>query len=310
MIVKLNGKNVTKLVQSLNMSNSIDTLSTTVSISFPFYKNTKFLVEVKVGDKLEIDHIFQGIVVDCVYDKESTEIKAFDIAFYLSKNMILKQIRNTAAKEGIKAICSELGIPINIKSGLDTKVNLMFKNKSASDSIVDIIKEDTKQTGKEYFIYTLNNKVYIEELGNEEVALSFKLNDAETFKGDKLLSEKVVSENIEELKNSILVLSDDNKSLKVLAKNEDSGSINKYGKLQEVVELNSKENKKAKSVASTTLNSLNKIKKVVNVNLITDTYVISGKKIKLENVDYLIKSVNLDFENGAFKGNLELKELV
>lgn len=310
MIVKLNDKDITKLVESLNITNSIDSLSTTVSITLPHYNNTKFTVDVYVGDKITIDDIFNGIVVDTVYNEHSTNIKCFDISFYLSKNIILKQFRKTSAKEAIKVICSELEIPINIKSGLNTKLNMFFKNKSASEAVWDIIKEDTKQTAKKYFIYTQNNVVNIEELGSDEILLSYRLNEDDTFTDYKLFSDINVTNNIEELKNSIIVTSDNEKSLKILAKAEDKSSIEKYGKIQTVIELNSKENKKSQKVAQTNLDALNKINKVININLISDKYIVSGKKIKFENKYYLINSVNLNFENGHFKGSLELKGVV
>lgn len=310
MKIELNGKDITKLVEKLNLTNSIESLSTTASLTLASFKDTSFLVDVKVGDKLIIDDVLTGIVVDVTYNKNSTDINVFDISFYLSKNHILKQFRNTTSKAAINSICSELGIKVNVKSGLDTKINLMFKNKSASDCINEIIKENQKITAKVYFIYVKNNTLIIEELGSEKINITYKLNEDLTFKNDEVFSEKVINENIEELKNSIIVVSDDNKAIKILSKKDDETSIKKFGKLQTVVELNSKENKSASKVANVNLSSLNKIKKNLTVKVISDNYIISGKKISLDNKDYLIKSVNLDFVNNSFQGSLELKELI
>lgn len=309
MKIKLNNKDVTNLASSLNISSSIDSLSNVVSISFPNYKDTTFYVDVFVGDKIEIDKFFKGIVVDISYNEDEKTIKVFDSAFYLNQTKILKQIRNTTTDKAIKLICSELGLNIVINGNLNQKINMMFKNKSVSEVIKDMLEIEKNVTGKEYHIYSYNDKLYIEENGLNEISLTLKINENEILDKDKVFFDMRINENIEELKNVILVVSDNEKSLLVLAKEKDEKSIEKYGALQEIIEFNSKEHRSIKSVAKTMLNTLNKIKKKIEVSVMSDNFIQAGKSVNIKETKYLIVSTNLNFENNMYNGSLTLKEL-
>lgn len=312
MKIDLNGKDITKLVSSLSFDNSLEDLATTVSMTVPIHKDTDFNVAVAVGGKLKIDHegnIFTGIVVETSKNDNTNSIKAMDIAFYLNKNKVLKQVRNITGKSAIKSICSDLGIPIKI-DGLNSKINKIYKNETISDIIKDIVSQDFERTGTEYCIFALENTIYIEKRGKRIVDIVFKMSKDITLNLDKIVSSETVVENIEDLKNSILVTSSDSKSVQVLAKAKDGSSISKYGQLQEVVELEAKDVRKAKSVANTVLKANNKIKKELTIGVVSDKYVFSGQSIKYNKQKYLITSVSFSFNNGYFSGSLTLKEMV
>lgn len=310
--IKLNGRNIVDLVNSLSFENSIDSLSTTVSLTVPQVEKTDFNVKVKVGDKIEIikeKSIFKGLIVQTSQTNRECSVKAMDIGFYLNKNKVLKQVRNTAGNQAIKSICSNLGIPITIK-GLNTKINKLYKTETVADVINDIIKQDTQQTKKEYCIYVLNDKVHIDFKGGLESKLSFKLTELDNLKENDLIISKTITNSIEELKNAILVVSNDSNSVIKLAISQNGKSISKYGKLQEVIELEAKEVKKSKNVAENLLKLHDTIKEDVSIEIVTDNYIFSGQSLKIDGKKYLIKSLNLNYSKDRFNGTLELKEMV
>lgn len=305
---KLNNKDITYLVSNLTFESSIDSLSTSCSFTVPQYKNTNFFVKVDIGDKVEVSEIFKGIVVDISYNEEILTVKAFDIAFYLNKNKVLKQIRNTSGSQAIKSICSELGIPVVIK-GLDTKIVKLYKNQSLSDVINDIISQDFEVTGKKYYIFAKNDKIFIDYLGSTKITPSLKLNDKLILRDDDLIKSKTSGKNIEDLKNAILITVNDTKGDKVEAESEDNTSINKYGRLQEVIEIDAAKYKEAKSIAKQVLKSKNKMVEKLNISFLTNDYILAGQKITVNKKDYYISNVNIRVDNSLFDTVLELIEL-
>lgn len=302
MQILVNNKDISKLVTSLSISSSIENLATTIDLAVVYYENTNFFAAVVVGDKLEIDNIFKGIVVDVSKSTNNLSVKAFDIAFYLNQNKILKQVRYTKGKQAIQDVCSSIGLDVSIK-GLNTTINKLYKNVSVAEFINDIIALDNEQTGKEYYIYAKDNTIYIDFLGNLSVNPFLK-----TKNGDLITNEQI-TENIEELKNSIIVTTNDSESIQQLSKAEDSSSISKYGKLQEVVEVSADNSQSYTSIANQVLKNKNVIKKTITIEFISNVYAIAGNKLKYNNIDYIIKSVNASIENGLYKYNMELREV-
>lgn len=307
----LNSKDITAYIKSLSFENSIDSLSTTVNFTVPFFENTEFLVNVVVGDKIEIVddiNIFKGIVIETSQSENNLSCKSMDIAFYLNKNKIIKQVRNVTGSKAINSICSELGISVSIK-GLNTVINKVYKNQTVADIINDIIKQDTQQTEKEYYIYSLNNTVYIDYLGSNKVDLEFEIENKYILKNEELVLKKTITHNIEELKNSIIVVSNDSKSVLKLASAENKSSISRYGRLQEVVELESSQIKQAKKVADNVLKLSDSINEELSIEIISKKYFFSGMYILLNNKKYLIKSMSLNYQKNRFQGSLNLKEI-
>lgn len=303
-----NGQDVTSYVSSLNIASSIDNLSTSISFTVPYHKNTEFFRDIKVGDKIEFNDFFIGLVVDTQISDNNLSVKCFDIAFYLNRNKIIKQIRQTSGNEAIKNICSELDVSVEIK-GLNTKINKMYKNTSVSDLIKDIIKQDNLQTSTNYIIYALADKVYIEPIGTQKVELSFKLSSVDTLRDKQLIQSETISENIEELVNAVVVTSNDSKSVKQYADSSNNESIIKFGRIQEIVELDSKKVNTARQVASDYIKEKSSIKKTYTINIISDVYCFAGQEMTISSKKYHIKSTNLNVENGYYTGSIELKEI-
>lgn len=310
MNVIINGKDITVLTEKLTFSSSVDSLAVSASLSFPYYENTDFKVDINLGDSIEIIHnesIYKGIVISVEEEEKKKNIKAMDMAFYLNRNKILKQIRNTTGNEAIKSICSEQGIPISI-DGLDTKINKVYRSESISSVIKDIIEQDSKQSGNKYVIYSKDNTIYIEKQGTTVFNVSFKFAN-EHLTDDRLITNAKHTKSIEELVNSVKVYSNDDKSTNLLSEATDGNSVGKYGRLEEVVELQSLEAKKADEVAQTTLKSSNKVKETLNIDLATDDYILAGVSIMYKSKKYLVSSCELNFNNNYFTASLNLKEL-
>lgn len=129
----------------------------------------------------------------------------------------------------------------------------------------------------------------------------------------KNIGEVSLSRSIVDMKNSILVITQNKKAVRTVGKEQDSESIKKYGMLQEVVTLDEKEHKKAKLVAKNELKKLNKITEDFSIDVLGDDKVKSGRVIDIDiplfnlKGEYLIKESSHSVQNGIHRINLKLE---
>ena len=305
--IDVNGKDITKLIESANISNDIDSMSSILELDIVYYEKTDFKTDINLGDKIQVkneEDIFGGIIIKKSIENNKLNITAVDKSFYLSNNKVLKQVRNTTGKQAINSICSELGININIK-GLDVKIiNKIFKNKTLTDVIKEIAELDWKNSGKKYCVYCFKNNIHLEPVGTNTATVEFKINNIDTLKDIQSFESINRSWSIENLKNSVVVTTSDKNTSSILAKEEDRASISKYGKLQEVITVDANDNQNKKTIAKNTLKSLNKVEESISIKILTNKYIFSGQKIKIENDDYIIKSCNLELKKDYYIGEL------
>lgn len=305
--VDINGKDITKLIESANISNDVDSMSSILELDIVYYEKTDFKADINLGDKIQVkneEDVFSGIIIKKSIENNKLNITAVDKSFYLSNNKVLKQVRNTTGKQAINSICSELGININIK-GLDVKIiNKIFKNKTLTDVIKEIAELDWKNSGKKYCVYCYKNDIYLEPIGTNKAIIEFKINNVDTLKDKQVFETINKSWSIENLKNSVIVTTSDDKTSSILAKEEDGASISKYGKLQEVITVDANDNQNKKTISKNTLKSLNKVEESISIKILTNKYIFSGQKIKIEDNDYIIKSCNLELKKDYYIGEL------
>ena len=113
-----------------------------------------------------------------------------------------------------------------------------------------------------------------------------------------------LNRSIVDMKNSILVVTENKKAVRTVGKEQDSESIKRYGKLQQVVVLDEKEHE---------LKKLNKITENFSLDVLGDDKVKSGRVIVLDlpffNIkgEFFIKESNHSLQNGIHKASLSLE---
>ena len=117
------------------------------------------------------------------------------------------------------------------------------------------------------------------------------------------------------MRNSILITSDDEKSSKINATAKDTQNISKYGLLQEVMNVDKKNNSQAKQIANNKLKELNRVQQDISFNLLGNDELRSGRILTIENAlfnlsgKYLIKSSNHTYVNYIHKCSVTLEEV-
>ncbi len=318
--VIIKDKDVTDIIGNLTWRDTVDTLGVVVDFELPvnrYDKKFEFLYDITLGDPIQIlndkgETLVQAIIVSETPNGKITSFTAYDMAWYLNKSTVIKQFKKMIGNDCIKSLCKEIGIKVEVL-GLDTKIDKIYKDKTISDVIKDIIEQCSQFNSKKFFIEydkdTLRIMPYkkIKVVGQYEMQKDKFININENIGGVSL------SKSIVDMKNSVLVVTENKGAIRTIGQEQDSKSIEKYGKLQEVVTLDEKEFSKANLVAKNELKKLNRITEDFSIDVLGDDNVKSGRVIDVDlplfnlKGEYLIKESNHTISNHIHKISLKLE---
>ena len=318
--VIIKDKDVSDIIGNLTWRDTVDTLGVEVDFELPmnrYDKKFEFLYDITLGDPIQIlnakgEVLVQAIIVTEIPNGKITSFTAYDMAWYLNKSTVIKQFKKMIGNDCVKSLCKEIGIDVEV-SGLDTKIDKIYKDKAVSEVIKDIIEQCSQFNSKKFFIEydkdTLRIMPYkkIKVVGQYEMQKDKFININENIGGVSL------SKSIVDMKNSVLVVTENKGAIRTIGEEQDSKSIEKYGKLQEVVTLDEKEFTKANLVAKNELKKLNKITEDFSIDVLGDDNVKSGRVIDIDlplfnlKGEYLIKESNHTISNHIHKISLKLE---
>lgn len=275
-------KDATNLVGNLSFNDSLESLGSSLNFELPINLNDeKFKVSnmSEIGDLIEFENegekLFTGIIVNMSTTRTKKTITCLDYAFYLNKNKLIKQFRRVKASSAIKSLCGVVGVPIGQVETINTSITKVYKNKTVAEIISDILNQVLNETGIKYQLRIRNGALNLKRYKPLEGKLKYKILGAIT-----------KSEDLGEMRNTIVVTSNSEKSKRTLAKVKDNKNIKKYGKLQDVIEVEPKDISKVRSIARRRLKELNKVKREFNVSVLGDNSLRAGRYIKVTNEEF------------------------
>jgi len=258
---------ITQLIGNLNWKDNIDTLG--MELTFDLANNDeKYVPKIDINMKEHIllknsngKEIFRGKIVDeNINGRLSKSYISYDYSFYLNKSKVIKQFNGIKASEAIKQLCNMLNVPIGNIVDIKTLINKIYKDKTISEIIKDILDQATKELKKRHRLEMREGKLYIEKY--EDLIINPKL---QLFAQPDVRLTDVIGSNIsrnrsiEELKNSILIASGNEKSSRIIVTAKDEQSIKDFGLLQEVESVEDKDIAQARNIANNKLKELNRI---------------------------------------------------
>jgi hypothetical protein len=297
---------ITDLVGGLTWSDSIDTLGMQMDFDLAFSDMPQFPKNVlSVGDIVLLNNgtkeIFRGIAVaEERQGRSSRHFTCFDFAFYLNKSKTIIQFNKVKASEAIQKLLQKFNVKSNI-TNIPTIIKKIYKEDVVSDIIKDILDQATKQTGHKYRMEMRAGTLVIERQSNLMVTAEVNA-----------ISNPTRKLSIEEMKNSILIVSGDENSTKIFTEVKDQRNISKYGLLQEIQSIDKKDKAQAKNIANNLLKELNKIFEENSIELLGNDNVRAGRVLNLnEKVtgmvgNYLITSCTHTINQGIHKMSLNL----
>lgn len=303
------GNDITEFVGNINLNTSLDTLgaSLTFDVAKNFYDSTfKFCEDIKVGDVVILNNekeLFKGIILDISISKFNKNIKCLDFCFYLNKNKVIKQFEEISASDAIRQLLQEVNAPIGKISSIATSISKTYNSNTIAEIIDDILKQVNNELGIKYIIEFENNVFNIVPFKEISVELEY----IETL-------EKTATESIMNMKNKVLVISNEQEESEILATAQDNENMKKYGSLQEIINVDPDEDEaKVRNIAKTKLKELNKVFKTVNFQGFGNDEFKAGRIINLDDPEYsiqgtyLIKNCSHIWKNNEHLVNLEVE---
>lgn len=267
----VNSKNITQLVGGLGWEDSIDTLGMKLDFSLAYSDVEGFPQNVvSIGDIVSLwngnKEIFRGIVVtQAASGRSARTYTCFDFAFYLNKSKTVLQFNGYTASAAIETTLNLFGIAHNI-TPIITKINTIYKDKTVSEIIKDILTQATNHLTIKYRMEMRGSTLVVEN--RDDLIVQARVD---------LISNPSRTQSIEEMKNSILIVADGEDSSKIVATAKDDNSINKYGLLRDVRTVNEEEMANAQNMANNALAELNRIKEDSSIELLGNDDVRSGR---------------------------------
>ena len=300
---------ITEMSGSINLSTSVDTLG--ASLVFNIAKNYNdlsyiFSDEIETGDIVILTNekeLFRGVVVSISTTKYSRTVECLDYCFYLNKNKIIKQFDHIAASSAIKQLLQEINAPEGEISNISTSITKVYYSNTIAEIINDILKQVNEELGVKYKLEFIDNKFNVNPFKKINVEFRYKQTGNET-----------INESIQDMKNRILVTSNEQESTEILAIAEDTKNIEKYGSLQEIINVDPEQKEaKVRNIAKTKLKELNKVFKTVSLEGFGDDNFRAGRVVYLNNSklklfgEFLIKSCVHTWRKGEHIVNLEVE---
>lgn len=318
--VIIKDKDISDIIGNLTWRDTVDTLGVEVDFELPMNKYDKkfeFLYDITLGDPIQIlnakgEVLVQAIIVTETPNGKITSFTAYDMAWYLNKSTVIKQFKKMIGNDCVKSLCKEIGIDVEV-SGLDTKIDKIYKDKAVSEVIKDIIEQCSQFNSKKFFIEFDKNKLIVSPYKKIKVFGTFEIQKDKFININENIGGVSLSKSIVDMKNSVLVITENKGAIRTIGEEQDSKSIEKYGKLQEVVTLDEKEFSKANLVAKNELKKLNRITEDFSIDVLGDDNVKSGRVIDIDlplfnlKGEYLIKESNHTISNHIHKISLKLE---
>lgn len=321
--VIIKDKDVSDIIGNLTWRDTVDTLGVEVEFELPvnrYDKKFEFLYDITLGDPIQIlndkgEVLVQAIIVSETPNGKITSFTAYDMAWYLNKSTVIKQFKKMIGNDCVKSLCKEIGINVEV-SGLDTKIDKIYKDKAVSEVIKDIIEQCSQFNSKKFFIEFDNGTLKVMPYQKIKVFGTFEIQKGKSININDNIGSVSLSKSIVDMKNSVLVITENKGAIRTIGEEQDSKSIEKYGKLQEVITLDEKEFSKANLVAKNELKKLNKITEDFSIDVLGDDKVKSGRVIDIDlemfNIkgEYLIKESNHTISNNIHKVSLKLEAYI
>jgi len=306
---------ITAIAGGIAWQNTIAELATTLNFSVGKLdaKHTKIYLpqEGSIVRLVTNEEILRGIILS-VNDGSaaSKTYVAVDFGFYLNKNAETYQFENVAADAAIKQICGDFGIPIDSLCALPLTFSKIYLDKAASEVIWDVLGQTAEASGYAYNFDVTPRGLRVYRLGDLHASPRFKLSEnTQAYNSVDLRGNVSHSVSIEDLKNSVKVVSGDEKGFTHLTTERDAGLISKYGLLQTVEKIDEKNLGNADAIARAKLAELSQKKEAFSFEIIEadDSYTRAGYEIEVEGGKFIIEGSAHSIKNGVHYVKLDLR---
>ena len=316
-IILNRSEDITRFCGNVSITDNLDSI--TVETAFTIVKNPqdRYITSSRPnpvpGDKIDVigdtRTLFSGIITEVSLDGEYT---ALDYGFYLSNNDVIIQFNKTSCSTAVRQLCSKAGVPLGRLPGLPGTIDGLYIEKTVLEILQEIIETTTAAAGKNYFMRVRDGALNIYEYPQTVTFAKHRFEVGNEIDVTYALGSVDGSDSVTDMRNNIVVVSEDNGTAKVLATAQNAAAVAKFGQLTKTIKRSSDEENPAAKAANT-LKELGNIKTTRSVGDMLGSEAVTAGVLLLFSSDrygltgvYLVKSVTHTF-GAAHRMSLDLE---
>ena len=316
-IILNRNEDITRFCGNVSITDNLDSI--TVELAFTIVKNPqdRYITSSRPnpvpGDKIDVigdtRTLFSGIITEVSLDGEYT---ALDYGFYLSNNDVIIQFNKTSCSTAVRQLCSKAGVPLGRLPGLPGTIDGLYIEKTVLEILQEIIETTTAAAGKNYFMRVRDGALNIYEYPQTVTFAKHRFEVGNEIDVTYALGSVDGSDSVTDMRNNIVVVSEDNGTAKVLATAQNAAAVAKFGQLTKTIKRSSDEENPAAKAANT-LKELGNIKTTRSVGDMLGSEAVTAGVLLLFSSDrygltgvYLVKSVTHTF-GAAHRMSLDLE---
>lgn len=307
--------NVSNVVTGLTLSQNEEEMAQSVTLTIPNLKDSyQYLYNnISVRDSLylycntggENHEIFRGIIWDKDYSSDITKdltLTAYDRLIYLQNtkdNFFFSKGKSTESI--VKSICKHWGVKVKFQYQSIKHKRIILREETVADSILQILDEVKKKTGKKYVISCEKGVLFIRKRGYNSTIYSINRKENALSQNTRVTMDGMITK-VAVYREQESESGQEKPPKKVTVV---KGNTKKYGTLQEIIIRDSedKKSKEAKKEANEILKESGKPFYDRTVEAVDHPYIRKGHKIKsnagaLEGY-YIVKGIEHDCINGT-----------
>ena len=316
-IILNRNEDITRFCGNVSITDNLDSI--TVELAFTIVKNPqdRYITSSRPnpvpGDKIDVigdtRTLFSGIITEVSLAGEYT---ALDYGFYLSNNDVIIQFNKTSCSTAVRQLCSKAGVPLGRLPGLPGTIDGLYIEKTVLEILQEIIETTTAAAGKNYFMRVRDGALNIYEYPQTVTFAKQRFEAGNEIDVTYALGSVDGSDSVTDMRNNIVVVSEDNGTAKVLATAQNAAAVAKFGQLTKTIKRSSDEENPAAKAANT-LKELGNIKTTRSVGDMLGSEAVTAGVLLLFSSDrygltgvYLVKSVTHTF-GAAHRMSLDLE---
>lgn len=284
-------KDISARVGSPSLSDDVDSICTTFSFSVLQATGEKFFkpLGIACGDLISVTNvntkecIFTGQVqsVSGSY-RDSMSITCHDNGRLLTCNDVILQFNNVPAKTALSYIAERVGIPAISCPNLISSVYSIEKDSAASIA-KNILETVTAENGVGYFLRMMGSTLVVRSYAKDCIK-GYHRQEANLSAFDimKEAGDPQVSWSIDDLRNDIIVYSENDNSVSEQARVSDPASVKRYGRRVGLETFSDQDKISAGAKAKTSLARRNRVKEEFSLTVYGSDRICAGCRMAVD----------------------------
>jgi len=269
---------LTPLVRSIKWGGDIRQAARKLEVDLAFGLDAYLpKYDVPLGSLLVLKNDTGEILRSVVFDRQKNtdggyHVVGYEHLIYLLKSKGTYIFRGMTTEAIIKKLCTDFSIPVgDIAATGITLSKLILRDMTIYDMCLVALTETMKRNGKKYVLRIKEGKLHVIEKAKQTVRWLIT-------EGSNLIQASY-SENINDMKNRILIVGDKDQ---VLARVEDANLIKQYGVLQELKRENNIKTGEAQTIAKNLLKDLGRVSREASITCLGLDDVEAGTAIEVK----------------------------